>query len=93
MKKSRGKNFVENIIALVFIFSIILWLGSVILLRSHNVVLANKEASQSNEIKQLKSDISRLEVAVEKLDDKERILKVAKKYGLKVNQENIVSVK
>lgn len=90
--KKKRKLRIESLVAMIFAFACISFLFSVTVLRSHNVLLTR----QSNEIERvndkLANDVANLEVEVKQLDNRERILEIAKEHGLTVNQESIVSV-
>lgn len=90
--KKKKRIRLESIVAMIFAFSCISFLFSVTVLRSHNVLLTR----QSNEIERtndkLANDVANLEVEVKQLDNRDRILEIAKEHGLSVNQDSIVSV-
>lgn len=91
-RKGKRNLRIEAIITIVFILSLVGFLGSVTLLRSYNVILASHENVLENKIETEQNDVANLELDVKQLDNRERILKVAEAQGLKVNQEKIVSV-
>lgn len=90
--KKKRKIRIESIIAMIFVFACLSFLFSITVLRSHNVLLTR----QSNELERvndkLANDVANLEVEVKQLDNRDRILEIAKEHGLTVNQDSIVSV-
>lgn len=83
---------IENLVAMIFVVSFLAYLGSITVLRSYNVVLASEEKQMQDEIVKARNDVANLEFDVKKLDNREYILSIAEQEGLKINQENIVSV-
>ena len=61
-------------------------------MRSHNVLLAKQLNEEERALDKLTNDVDNLEVEVKQLDNRERILEIAKQQGLNVNQDSIVSV-
>lgn len=90
--KKKKKFRIEGLISLVFVVSILAYFGSVTILRSHNVVLSKQETSLENSIDILENDVANLELEVKRLGNRDRIIQIAEEHGLKMNQENIVSV-
>lgn len=90
--KKRRRFKYESVIYLFFFISLLAFLFSVTVLRSSNVVLAKKENDTRVSIGKLKNDVANLELEVKQLDNRERILSIVEKEGLKVNQNSIVSV-
>lgn len=93
VKKKKKKRIFEKFVTRLFVVSIISAFICLTLVRSYNVSLANVESRQEKQIELLKQDVANLELHVKELDNRERILKVAEKHGLKINQDKIVSVK
>lgn len=90
--KKRRRLRVDNVIIMLFMISCIAYIASMVILRAHNVVLAKQENELSRSISKLENDVMHLEFDVKKLDNRERILEIAKKHGLVINQESIVSI-
>lgn len=82
----------ESLIYVVFFLSLLAFLFSVTVMRANNVVLAKRENEIKLNITKLKNDVANLELEVKQLDNRERILSIVEKEGLKVNQNSIVSV-
>lgn len=89
-KKKRFR--MESLIYVVFFLSLLAFLFSVTVMRANNVVLAKRENEIKLNITKLKNDVANLELEVKQLDNRERILSIVEKEGLKVNQNSIVSV-
>ncbi|NBK96569.1 MAG: cell division protein FtsL [Erysipelotrichia bacterium] len=90
--KRKRRIKVESLITIVFAVACISFLFSITVLRSQNVLLsrASNEIERSND--KLANDVANLEVEVKQLDNRDRILEIAKEHGLSVNQDSIVSV-
>ncbi len=90
--KTKRKLRIDNLIIMMFIVSCVAYVLSVTVLRAHNVVLAKQENQVSQSISKLENDVAHLEIDVKKLDNRERILEIAEKHGLVINQESIITV-
>ena len=82
----------DNVVVTFFFVTFIMYLLSVTVLRAQNVVMSKQQITIERKNDKLKNDVDNLELAVRQLDNRERILSIAIEHGLKVNQENIVSV-
>lgn len=91
--KKKKKLRIEGLISLLFVVSIIGYFVAITVLRSHNVILSQEDTKLENEVSTLKNDVDNLELDVKRLGNRDRILDIAAKHGLKVNQSQIVSVK
>lgn len=92
-KKKKKKINYDSLINLIFVICVLSMFGSVTLLRSYNVNLANRESAQQKDIETLNEDVSNLENKVKKLDNRDRILTIANENGLHFDQDQVVSVK
>lgn len=64
----------ERLIFCVFIFSMIFYCGTKILLNSYNITLAAENQDLENDISSKKEEISTLQDDIEKLEEKSRLL-------------------
>lgn len=92
IKKVKRKRNFGKFIAMFFVVSMFAYFSSFTVIRSVNVNLATQENKLAISIEKLENDVANLDVQVKQLDNRERILDIAEKKGLKVNQENIVAV-
>lgn len=90
--KKKRKLRLEGVITLLLLVSIVAFLCSFTIVRSHNVLLAKQLNEEERALDKLTNDVDNLEVEVKQLDNRERILEIAKQQGLNVNQNSIVSV-
>lgn len=90
--KKKKRIRIESLVAMIFAIASVSFVFSVTVLRSRNVLLTrqNEEIERTND--KLANDVANLEVEVKQLDNRERILEIAKGHGLSVNQDSIVSV-
>lgn len=82
----------EGIITAVFMVSVLAFLFSATILRAHNVSLTKQSTYIERAKDKLQNDVANLEVEVKQLDNRDRILEIAKEHGLSINQNSIVSV-
>ena len=92
VKKKKRKLRLEGIITAVFMVSVLMFLFSATILRAHNVSLTKQSTLIERKNDKLQNDVANLEVEVKQLDNRDRILEIAKAQGLTVNQNSIVSV-
>jgi len=90
IKRKRIK--LQGVLILAFIFALISFLASSIFLRAYNVQLSVQIQSVENEIVLLEQTNSILNVEIQSLSSKERVMAIALDAGLSVNQENIVMI-
>ena len=90
--KNRRKLKVESMATLLFMVSLLLYLGSSIFLKSYNVNLGKTAADYEKEISDVKEEKEALRVEVEQLRARDRILAQAKDQGLQTNQDNVVII-
>ena len=87
----RKKRFrVEGLATLLFTLAIVVYVGARIGLRSYNYNLsieANKVEQKANT---LKDSVGNLETEVNKLQNRDRVLGMAEKDGIKTNQDQVV---
>ena len=90
--KNRRKLKFESMATLLFMVSLLLYLGSSIFLKSNNVNLGKTAADYEKEISDVKEEKEALRVEVEQLRARDRILAQAKDQGLQTNQDNVVII-
>lgn len=76
----------------LFLFFGLLYLGSATLLKSYNVTLSADQQRLENEIQLLSEKKETLQLQVNELGSRQRIMAIAAEEGLTKNQDNIVSV-
>ncbi|MEF9962296.1 MAG: cell division protein FtsL [Erysipelotrichaceae bacterium] len=90
--KNKRKVRVEAIAVLFFVISILLFLSSSLLLKSYNVSLSKEVSKMENVVAKKKDDVESLRLAVKTLENRDRVLSVAKEAGMEINQNNVVFV-
>ncbi|MEF9920292.1 MAG: cell division protein FtsL [Erysipelotrichaceae bacterium] len=90
--KSKRKVRIEAIATLFFVLSILLYLSSSLFLKSYNVALSKTVSTKESEVAKMKDDVESLRLAVKTLENRDRVLSVAKEAGMVVNQDNVVFV-
>lgn len=87
--KKKRKLKINAIASLFFFISIFLYLGSMTILKSYNVVLSTKASTASAEREKLQEEVSTLETVVKTLSNSDRIAKIAEDNGIKAIQSNV----
>ena len=87
-KKRRLK--VDRLVSLFFVLSIISFLCSTLFLQSYNMTLSKVDSQREVEITAAKKEKEAMRVAVEELQNRDRILGVAKDAGIDINQDSVV---
>ena len=87
--RKKRKLKIQALASLFFIFSTILYLGSVTILKSYNYVLSAKVESVEANRADLKAQVANLEAAVKQLSNYDYIVSIAEKAGIKANQSNV----
>lgn len=82
----------QGVIFLAFTFALIAFITSSIFLRAYNVQLSVSIQSVRNEIVLLGQSNEVLNVEIQSLSSKERVMAIATDAGLSVNQENVVMI-
>ncbi|MEG0290537.1 MAG: cell division protein FtsL [Erysipelotrichaceae bacterium] len=90
--KNKRKVRVEAIAVLFFVISILLFLSSSLFLKSYNVSLSKEVSEMENVVAKKKDDVESLRLAVKTLENRDRVLSVAKEAGMEINQNNVVFV-
>lgn len=88
--KKKRRLRVERLVSMFFALSVFLYLGSSLFLQSYNMSLSKLDTQRENEIIAAKKDKESMRVAVEQLQNRDRILAVAKDAGIDVNQDSVV---
>lgn len=88
--KKKRRLRVERLVSMFFALSIFLYLVSSLFLQSYNMSLSKLDTKRENEIIAAKKDKESMRVAVEQLQNRDRILAVAKDAGIDVNQDSVV---
>lgn len=82
----------QGVLILGFTFALIAFIASSIFLRAYNVQLSVSIQSVRNEIVLLEQSNEVLNVEIQSLSSKERVMAIATDAGLSVNQENVVMI-
>lgn len=82
----------QGVLILAFTFALISFITSSIFLRAYNVQLSVSIQSVRNEIILLEQSNEVLNVEIQSLSSKERVMAIATDAGLSVNQENVVMI-
>lgn len=88
-KKKRRLNF-RGLVSCFFILSCALFGMSRIFLKNYNYSLSVRASKAEQEVVELKKSVSTLENEINKLEDRDRVMAVAEKKGIKTNQDQVV---
>ena len=88
--KRKRRLRIEGLATLLLTLSIFGYFGAKFALKSYNITLQLKESEQKANT--LKEDVANLEADITKLEDRDRVLGMAEKEGIKTNQDNVVVV-
>lgn len=89
---SRRKIRKNNFFRLMFLMSLILWLGVTLFLRGYNANLSVAVQKINNETAQLRSDNELLTIEITKSASFNNVSKSAQSAGLNANQSNVVVI-
>lgn len=84
---------IEGLCFLVFGLSLFAWMFSSIFLRAYNVQLSVAIQKTQTEIVRLNQSNEVLNVEIQNLSSKDRVMAIAKEAGLSVIQENVIIVR
>lgn len=84
---------IEGLCILSFSLAIVAWMFSSIFLRAYNVQLSVAIQQTQTEIVHLNQSIEILNVEIQNLSSKDRVMAIAKEAGLSVIQENVTIVR
>lgn len=87
--KKKRKLKLQAAASLLFFVSIFLYLGSVTVLKSYNVILSTQASVAGNEKSKLQEQVATLETTVKQLSDSDYIMKIAEANDLKSIQSNV----
>lgn len=87
--KKKKKLRIEAFATLFFFVAIMLYLGSMTMLKSYNVVLAKQSEDTSEQVSSLTEQVSTLENSVKELASSDRIMAIAAKDDIKAIQGNV----
>lgn len=90
--KKKKRLRIDRLAVVVFIFACLLSLSSSLFLRSYNNSLSMKVQQVEVQIAALEVENEALEVAIQTLITKDRVIQVAEDNGLTMNQSNVVTV-
>ena len=90
IKKTRKKIKIEACVALVFVFVLMTYLFTSVVLRSINVSLSVQLQNKTIQLAQLQTDNKNLSNEIQRLSDYERVMAIAKVAGLSLNGNNVV---
>lgn len=76
----------------LFAFSLVLWLGCSLFLRSYNINLSMEQQEIQSKISSLQVENDAMKVEIQALNSRERVTNIAEDAGLATNQNNIVTV-
>lgn len=79
-----------RLVSVFFVLSVIFYLCSSLFLQSYNMSLSKLDSKREVEIATAKKEKESTRVAVEQLQNRDRILAVAKDAGIEVNQDSVV---
>ena len=84
---------IEGLCILSFSLAIVAWMFSSIFLRAYNVQLSVAIQQTQTEIARLNQSNEILNVEIQNLSSKDRVMAIAKEAGLSVIQENVTIVR
>lgn len=87
--KKKRKLKLQAVASLLLFVSIFLYLGSVTVLKSYNVILSTQAAVAGDEKSKLQEQVATLETTVKQLSDSDYIMKIAEANDLKSIQSNV----
>lgn len=87
--KKKGRFKIEALATLILTLSIFIYLGAIFGLKSYNVTLVSKSTSIQKELDAKKETVAQLKNEVTVLENRDRILGLAEKDGIKTNQDNV----
>ena len=87
--RKKRKLKIQALASLFFFFSMLLYLGSVTMLKSYNYVLSAKAESIEAQRVDLQAQVATLEAAVKQLSNYDYIVSIAEKAEIKANQSNV----
>lgn len=91
-KKVRRSIRFRGVAALLLIFSSFFALASSLFLRTYNISLNNDLQSMKKEIAVLSAENDSLQIAIQSLSARDRVMAIAAENGLTSNQDNVVTV-
>ena len=86
--KRKRRLRIEGLATLLLTLSIFGYFGAKFALKSYNMKAQESEQKANT----LKEDVANLEADITKLEDRDRVLGMAEKEGIKTNQDNVVVV-
>lgn len=90
--KRKKRLRIEGLATLLLTLSIFGYFGAKFALKSYNITLQLKAQESERKANTLKEDVANLEADITKLEDRDRVLGMAEKEGIKTNQDNVVVV-
>ena len=87
--RKKRKLKIQALASLFFFFSMLLYLGSVTMLKSYNYVLSAKAESIEAQRVDLQAQVATLEATVKQLSNYDYIVGIAEKAVIKANQSNV----
>lgn len=92
MNRQRRKIKFKNFTAVFVFISFMLYLTSCLFLRSYNNSLSLKLQSTKSKISALQVENDSIEVAIQTLSNRDRVVSIANENGLQLNQSNIITI-
>jgi len=87
--RKKRKLKIQALASLFFFLSLLLYLGSVTVLKSYNYVLSGKVEEKESAKADLQAEVANLEATVKQLSNYDYIVSIAEKAGIKANQSNV----
>ena len=91
-KKKRKKLDLLTFTVVLFFFSMVLYLGSSLFLRSYNNELSSRKQQINSEIAVLETQNDAIEVEISQLASAERVDEIAANNGMTRNQDAIITI-
>ena len=92
IKKKKRKMLFRGYVTIFFCISLITFVASRIALKSYNYGLSIQAGNAEQEVRELRKTVSSLETEIYKLQDRDRVMAVAEKEGIKTNQEQVIII-
>ncbi len=87
--RKKRKLKIQALASLFFFLSLLLYLGSVTILKSYNYVLSGEVEEKESARADLQAEVANLEATVKQLSNYDYIVSIAEKAGIKANQSNV----
>lgn len=91
-KKLKRRVSLPGVAVVLFLFSTIAYISSSLFLRSHNNTLSSEKQRIESEIAAIQTQNDALRVVIQSLSARDRVDYIATENGLKLDQDNIVTI-